>query len=190
MAGQEFYTPGEAPGCRKRLGAADGSSRTISGSAGIVRRATCSNSWTGNCGGGRAAIHGSFCAVLTSPSWKLPPATTPFWAPTGAPWLSTTPTWSSARPVTSRRAWRPDDLIAYFCAEFGYHESFPIYSGGLGILAGDHCKTASDLGLPFVAVGLLYRQGYFNQRIDEARPADRRVQLHPRGRRTCPARPG
>ncbi|MEQ1801690.1 MAG: alpha-glucan family phosphorylase [Gammaproteobacteria bacterium] len=61
----------------------------------------------------------------------------------------------------------PDDLIAYFCAEFGYHESFPIYSGGLGILAGDHCKTASDLGLPFVAVGLLYRQGYFNQRIDE-----------------------
>jgi starch phosphorylase len=60
-----------------------------------------------------------------------------------------------------------DDLIAYFCAEFGYHESFPIYSGGLGILAGDHCKTASDLRLPFVAVGLLYRQGYFNQRIDE-----------------------
>lgn len=59
-----------------------------------------------------------------------------------------------------------DDLIAYFCAEFGYHESFPIYSGGLGILAGDHCKTASDLRLPFVAVGLLYRRGYFNQSID------------------------
>jgi glycogen phosphorylase len=60
----------------------------------------------------------------------------------------------------------PDDLVAYFCAEFGLHESFPIYSGGLGVLAGDHCKTASDLKLPFVAVGLLYRQGYFNQRID------------------------
>jgi len=60
----------------------------------------------------------------------------------------------------------PTDLIAYFCAEYGLHESFPIYSGGLGILAGDHCKTASDLDLPFVAVGLLYRQGYFNQRID------------------------
>lgn len=60
-----------------------------------------------------------------------------------------------------------DDLVAYFCAEFGYHESFPIYSGGLGILAGDHCKTASDLRLPFVGVGLLYREGYFNQRIDE-----------------------
>ena len=58
------------------------------------------------------------------------------------------------------------DLIAYFCAEFGFHESFPIYSGGLGILAGDHCKAASDLGLPFVAVGLLYRQGYFTQTID------------------------
>ena len=58
------------------------------------------------------------------------------------------------------------DLVAYFCAEFGLHESFPIYSGGLGVLAGDHCKAASDLGLPFVAVGLLYRQGYFNQTID------------------------
>ncbi|MFA6063782.1 MAG: alpha-glucan family phosphorylase [Gallionella sp.] len=59
-----------------------------------------------------------------------------------------------------------DDLIAYFCAEFGFHESFPIYSGGLGILAGDHCKAASDLRLPFVGVGLLYRQGYFHQTID------------------------
>jgi starch phosphorylase len=63
-------------------------------------------------------------------------------------------------------AFAADDLVAYFCAEYGLHESFPIYSGGLGILAGDHCKTASDLALPFVAVGLLYRQGYFNQRID------------------------
>src|SRR6056297_1055744 len=61
----------------------------------------------------------------------------------------------------------PDtDLVAYFCAEFGLHESFPIYSGGLGILAGDHCKAVSDLGVPFVAIGLLYRQGYFNQTID------------------------
>ena len=62
----------------------------------------------------------------------------------------------------------PDtDLVAYFCAEFGFHESLPIYSGGLGILAGDHCKAASDLGIPFVAVGILYRQGYFTQTIDE-----------------------
>lgn len=59
-----------------------------------------------------------------------------------------------------------NDLIAYFCAEYGYHESFPNYSGGLGILAGDHCKTASDLRLPFVAIGLLYRRGYFVQLID------------------------
>jgi len=59
-----------------------------------------------------------------------------------------------------------DDLIAYFCFEFGFHESLPIYSGGLGILAGDHCKAASDMRLPFVAVGLLYRQGYFLQTID------------------------
>jgi starch phosphorylase len=59
------------------------------------------------------------------------------------------------------------DLIAYFCAEFGLHESFPIYSGGLGILAGDHCKAASDLGIPFIGVGLLYQKGYFVQTIDE-----------------------
>jgi starch phosphorylase len=56
--------------------------------------------------------------------------------------------------------------IAYFSAEFGLHESLPIYSGGLGVLAGDHCKSASDLGLPFVAVGMLYREGYFRQTID------------------------
>lgn len=61
----------------------------------------------------------------------------------------------------------PHDLVAYFCFEFGFHESFPIYSGGLGILAGDHCKAASDMRLPFIGVGLLYRQGYFSQTIDE-----------------------
>ncbi|MCG5527017.1 MULTISPECIES: alpha-glucan family phosphorylase [Halorhodospira] len=61
----------------------------------------------------------------------------------------------------------PDqDLMAYFCAEFGLHESLPLYSGGLGILAGDHCKAASDLRVPLIAVGLLYRQGYFIQSID------------------------
>src|ERR1700686_3154859 len=57
-------------------------------------------------------------------------------------------------------------LVAYFCAEYGFHESFPIYSGGLGILAGDHCKAASDERLNFVAVGLLYTQGYFIQSVD------------------------
>jgi len=55
--------------------------------------------------------------------------------------------------------------VAYFSAEFGLHESLPIYSGGLGILAGDHTKSASDLGIPFVGVTLYYRQGYFEQRI-------------------------
>jgi starch phosphorylase len=56
--------------------------------------------------------------------------------------------------------------VAYFSAEFGVHESLPIYSGGLGILAGDHIKSSSDLGLPLVAVGLYYDQGYFRQRLD------------------------
>lgn len=56
--------------------------------------------------------------------------------------------------------------VAYFSAEFGLHESIPIYSGGLGILAGDHLKSASDLGIPLVGVGLYYDQGYFRQRLD------------------------
>ncbi len=55
--------------------------------------------------------------------------------------------------------------VAYFCAEYGVHNSLPLYSGGLGILAGDHLKSASDIGLPLVAVGLLYRFGYFRQRL-------------------------
>ncbi len=59
--------------------------------------------------------------------------------------------------------------VAYFSAEFGIHESLPIYSGGLGVLAGDHVKSASDLGVPLVAVGLFYRQGYFKQSLDRDR---------------------
>ena len=56
--------------------------------------------------------------------------------------------------------------VAYFSTEYGWHESLGIYSGGLGILSGDHSKAASDLGIPFVGVGLMYRRGYFRQRID------------------------
>ena len=56
--------------------------------------------------------------------------------------------------------------VAYLSTEFGWHESLGIYSGGLGILSGDHCKSASDLGIPFVGVGLMYRRGYFRQTID------------------------
>ena len=59
-----------------------------------------------------------------------------------------------------------NDLIAYFSAEYGIDETIPIYSGGLGILSGDHLKSASDLGIPLVAVGLLYKNGYFNQKIN------------------------
>ncbi len=58
-----------------------------------------------------------------------------------------------------------NNIIAYFSFEFGLHNSLPIYSGGLGILSGDHTKEASDLGLPFVAVGFMYPQGYFRQRV-------------------------
>jgi len=73
----------------------------------------------------------------------------------------------TVNPIGTEGYLNPEqDLISYSCAEFGVHESLPIYSGGLGILAGDHCKTASDLGLPFIGIGLLYRRGYFGQTID------------------------
>jgi starch phosphorylase len=62
---------------------------------------------------------------------------------------------------------QPGTYIAYFCAEFGIHESFSNYSGGLGVLAGDHLKSSSDLGLPLVAVGLLYQEGYFRQYLTQ-----------------------
>jgi len=60
-----------------------------------------------------------------------------------------------------------DRPVAYFCAEYGITDRLPVYSGGLGILAGDIVQEAANLGLPFVAVGLFYKQGYFHQRSDE-----------------------
>ena len=74
----------------------------------------------------------------------------------------------ASRPGTWFATAYPDvapGAVAYFCAEFGLHNSVPIYSGGLGVLAGDHCKAASDLGVPLSAVGLLYTRGYFDQRL-------------------------
>ncbi len=75
--------------------------------------------------------------------------------------------------INSKNTWfsknhakNKDDLIAYFSAEYGLDQTIPIYSGGLGILSGDHLKSASDLGIPLVAVGLLYKNGYFNQKIN------------------------
>jgi starch phosphorylase len=62
---------------------------------------------------------------------------------------------------------REAELVAYFSTEFGLHETLPIYAGGLGVLSGDHLKGASDIGLPLVAVGFLYTQGYFSQHITE-----------------------
>jgi starch phosphorylase len=59
-------------------------------------------------------------------------------------------------------------LVAYFSAEFGVTECLSIFAGGLGVLAGDHLKSASDLGVPLIGVGLLYQQGYFGQYLNEA----------------------
>ena len=73
---------------------------------------------------------------------------------------------------------RPEDfLVAYFSAEFGLDESLPTYSGGLGILAGDHLKSASELGVPLVGIGLNYFRGYFRQRLDDG---DRQTERYPR----------
>jgi starch phosphorylase len=74
--------------------------------------------------------------------------------------IMTGPAPAPAGPITVQRP------VAFFCAEYGIHPSLPIYAGGLGVLAGDILKAASDRGLPMVGVGLLYRQGYFRQRID------------------------
>lgn len=70
-------------------------------------------------------------------------------------------TWFSSKYPENKK-----DLIAYFSAEYGLDQTIPIYSGGLGILSGDHLKSASDLGIPLVAVGLLYKNGYFHQKIN------------------------
>ena len=71
-------------------------------------------------------------------------------------------TWFNSKYPDNR-----NDLIAYFSAEYGLDQTIAIYSGGLGILSGDHLKSASDLGIPLVAVGLMYKNGYFHQRIDK-----------------------
>ncbi len=78
-----------------------------------------------------------------------------------AEYLKDTDSWGSVYAASLRS--RP---VAYFSAEFGLHESLPIYSGGLGVLAGDHLKSASDLGIPLTGVGLAYAQGYFRQSLD------------------------
>lgn len=84
-------------------------------------------------------------------------------------------TWGNLRCGTLRS--RP---VVYFSAEFGLHESLPIYSGGLGILAGDHLKSASDLGIPLIGIGLLYNQGYFSQHLNkDGWQEEDYIDLHP-----------
>ena len=82
--------------------------------------------------------------------------------------LSNYDTYLEQKPITriNDHLNRDTDLVAYFSAEYGFHESMPIYAGGLGILAGDYCKAMSNLWVPFVGIGILYHEGYFTQRID------------------------
>ncbi len=76
-------------------------------------------------------------------------------------YMNETDTWYS-RTYPDKK----NHMVAYFSAEYGLNEVLPIYSGGLGVLSGDHCKSASDLGIPFTAIGLFYKQGYFSQHIN------------------------
>ncbi|HEU5213085.1 MAG TPA: alpha-glucan family phosphorylase, partial [Gaiellaceae bacterium] len=92
----------------------------------------------------------------------------------------------TSAPAGTRTSWWERDhgsvdrfRVAYFCMEFGIDEELPVYSGGLGVLAGDHLKAAADLGLPLVGVGLLYRMGYFRQAIDDDGQEERYVEIDP-----------
>ena len=102
-----------------------------------------------------------------------------------ATWPTVATTGSSAEYAAAL-----DGPIAYFCAEYGFHESLGIYSGGLGVLAGDHIKSASDMALPFVGVGLLYRKGYFRQTIDADGHQEHAYPDYDLARLPDPARPG
>src|SRR5262249_37186340 len=92
----------------------------------------------------------------------------------------------TSAPAGTRTSWWERDhggaggfRVAYFCMEFGIGEELPVYSGGLGVLAGDHLKAAADLGVPLVGVGLLYRMGYFRQAIDGDGQGERYIEIDP-----------
>ena len=138
---------------REARGAVPLHRRSRSGTSPATTRSSCSAGWIPPASRPAPATATSSAATTTSwRGWRTGrPAATP-----GSP--HATPS-SNGRPV------------AYFCAEFGLHNSVPIYSGGLGVLAGDHCKAASDLGVPMVGVGLFYMKGYFDQRLTARRLA-------------------
>ena len=121
------------------------------------------------------------------------PSASPSWPPTPA--SSTTSAPSSRRLQTAlkgttwfgRRDGSPLRSVAYFSPEFGISEALPQYSGGLGVLAGDHLKASSDLGVPLVGVGLLYTEGYFRQRLDaDGWQQESVAELHPAVARRSP----
>ncbi len=130
-------------------------------------RSISSRSSTPRCGARRVTIRWRSCRTSPSSASRSASPSCPSTAASTTryrrlqEYLSSTHTWGDRHAGV---LWaRP---VAYFSAEFGLHESLPIYSGGLGVLAGDHIKSASDLGIPLVGVGLYYDQGYFRQRLD------------------------
>ena len=135
------------PGSRTSSACSASSTRRSGGRPTTTRSSSSSGSRPSSSSGGRPRWRSTRGSTTPSAGW---------------PNTSRTPT-PGARSTPSSLRSRP---VAYFSAEFGLHESLPIYSGGLGVLAGDHLKSASDLGIPLVGIGLLYDQGYFRQTLD------------------------
>ena len=138
-----------------------GPSPTTSAGAGATSRLNCSAGWTAIYGRRPGTTRCCCWAPSSKRSWKTRPRTMPSW-----PTLSrriepgAVPAWPKRRGFAAPMAPAAMlPLIAYFSAEFGLTECLSIFAGGLGILAGDHLKSASDLGVPLVGVGLLYQQG-------------------------------
>ena len=110
-----------------------------------------------HCGASAAIIRSSCWAAFRRPRWRRPPPIRATWRCTALACEPTTRACAKAPPPADGK------LIAYFSAEYGLTECLPVYSGGLGILSGDHLKSSSDQDYPLVGLGLLYQQGYFRQ---------------------------
>ena len=159
------YSRPSAPSRTHRT--ASTSSPSISGGAGTPKRARCSGGSTTRCGARPRTTRCGCCGSI--PRAKLEAARrrsrVPARSTTAPSPRSTTRARRATRGGRSSFPQLAGQSIAYFSAEFALHQSLPIYAGGLGVLAGDHCKEASDLGVPLIGVGFMYPQGYFHQHV-------------------------
>ena len=142
-------------------------SRTTSGGRGIRRSSTSSATSIRFGGGSLTTTRSRCCAKSLHRGLRLERSRSASSVASIGLFASSKSIWRTRHLGLHGRGCLGARPVAYFSAEFGIHESIPIYSGGLGVLSGDHIKAASGLGLPLVAIGLFYDQGYFRQRLDE-----------------------